>query len=147
MSSDRRRTNDRRTQQARAFFCMFFMNRREGVRREEDQRKGHYVDVHEPVVLAVTLGALLLCVADAYLTLMLIQLGGRELNPLMNLLIEKDVNLFITFKYVLTSLCLIFTVIHKKFKLFDRVSGYHILYSVFFVYLLLVKYEIDLLTY
>lgn len=142
---DNRRHTDRRTQGATAALYSLFMKRRKGARRTEDRQKGYYVDIHEPILLAVTLGILLLCVTDGYLTLVMLHLGGEELNPIMRLLIEKDIGLFFAVKYILTSLCLIFTIIHKNFRLLNHLSGYHILSAVFLIYLILVNYEVYLL--
>ncbi len=139
------RQADRRQNNLKAFFCSFFMNRRHQIRRQADQSRGHYVDVHEPALLGMILATVLLCVADAYFTIAILAKGGTELNPFMRLLIERDVQLFFVIKFVMTSVCLVFTVIHKHFRLFNRISGYHILYAVFSLYLVLIYYEIGLL--
>jgi hypothetical protein len=127
---------------------MFFSlvkGRRKEARRDYDREKSQYLDVHEPSVLAVTLGIVLLCIADAYLTLGILQRGGEELNPFMLMLLQQDVMLFFSVKFILTTLCLMFTVVHKQFKILKTISGYHILYGVFIIYTALVYYEIILL--
>lgn len=122
-----------------------FMRRRQGPRRILDVGKPHYVDIHEPAILALSLVIVLLCVADAFFTLTILQRGGEELNPFMRLLLEKDVVLFFAVKFLLTSFGLVFTVIHKHFRIFKMISGYHVLYGVFVMYAVLIYYEVLLL--
>lgn len=140
-----RRSEDRRTRHGRAMVYSLFMNRRKGARRDEDRIRGHYVDFHEPWLLGLVFLTVVFCVADAYFTLLLLSHGGEELNPFMKVLIEHDVQLFFVIKFIATSLGLLFTIVHKHFRVFRLVSGYHILYTIFFLYLVLVKYEIGLL--
>jgi hypothetical protein len=123
------------------------MRRRHGPRRDDDLGRGHYVDIHEPAIVALSLGIILLCVADAFFTLNIIARGGEELNPFMKALLEKDVLLFFSVKFTVTSLCLVFTIAHKHFRIFRAISGYHILYAVFICYALLIYYETYLLKF
>jgi len=139
LSSDRRRTT------FGTFIHSIYKRRRVGPRRSEDPQIGFYVDLHEPYLMAVVVGILLLCVTDAYFTITIIGLGGREVNPLMKTLIDRNVVVFFVVKFMMTAVCLLFTVMHKHFRLFKLVSGYHILYSAFFLYMTLVYYEIGLL--
>jgi len=121
------------------------MGRRHGLRRDYDSKIGQYVDIHEPYLMAVVTGILLLCVMDAYFTMTILSIGGEEINPLMKVLIEQDVLTFFIIKFFMTAVCLLFTVIHKHFRLFKLISGYHILFSAFFLYSLLIYYELSLL--
>ena len=138
---------DRRKNHARAFFhSISGKGRRKGSRRDDDHKAGQVVDYHEPALFYLTIAILLLCVADAAFTLTILGLGGEEVNPFMKALLEEDVTLFFIVKFLLTSIFLIFTVIHKRFRLLNRISGYQIIYSVFALYVLLVVYEIFLIT-
>lgn len=143
----RRDDMDRRQNHGRALVFSLFMRRRRGPRRDEDYGRGHYVDIHEPAIVGLTLGIVLLCVADAFFTLNIIERGGEEVNPFMRALLEKDVLLFFTVKFTITSLCLVFTLVHKHFRIFRAISGYHILYAVFMFYALLIYYETYLLNF
>ena len=96
--------------------------------------------------MLVVVATLLLCVADAFLTLFILSFGGEELNPFMDILIKKDVVLFVLVKYLLTTIGLLFAVSHKHFVMFRYVRGYHILYGTCLGYLILIQYEIVLLT-
>jgi len=121
------------------------MGRRNVFRRHYDSKIGQYVDIHEPYLMVVVTGILLLCVMDAYFTMTILSIGGEEINPLMKALIEQDVLTFFIVKFLMTAVCLLFTVIHKHFRLFKLVSGYHILFSAFFLYFALIYYEVGLL--
>lgn len=138
------RRADRRTRQFRAMLYSFFMRRRRGMRRSDDRGQGFYVDLHEPRLLYVVVATTLLCVADAYLTLTLLRYGGEELNPFMEALIARDVHWFFVIKFAITATGLIFAVLHKHFTFFRVIRGYHLLYSVFIMYVVLIEYEIVL---
>ncbi len=140
-----RRGGDRRSRRAKTVFYSLFMYRRKGPRRQQERRGGYYVDLHEPLLLAIVLLTVLFCIADAFFTLMLLVDGGEELNPFMRVLIETDARLFFAVKFTLTAVGLMVAVVHKHFKLFRLVSGYQVLYGTFFLYLVLIKYEIGLL--
>lgn len=140
-----RRSTDRRKRHFRSMVCSVFMNRRKAARRDTDRQRGYYVDFHEPWLLGLVLATSLLCIADAFLTLVLLSHGGEELNPFMRVLIEKDVQLFFVIKFVATVLGLFFTLVHKHFRLLRYLRGYHLLYAIFSLYLLLIQYEIGLL--
>lgn len=137
---------ERRRRNLKAFLCQFSKGRRRRERRKYAQHHGHYVDLHEPKLLLITLSILLLCVVDIYFTLTLLQNGGVELNPFMRALLEQDVWLFYLGKYTLTAVCLIFLVAHKHFRLFKNITGRDLLQTVLLAYLLLIGYELSLLS-
>ena len=104
-----------------------------------------YVDVHEPLLLLIILTALLLCIIDSYNTLLLLDLGGEEINPLMRELVERDATLFFSVKYAITAICLMILVVHKRFLFMRVVSGYHIIIAVVLGYTILIGYQYRLL--
>lgn len=137
---------DRRSNTWRTFVGSVVHRRRVVRRRDGDGDAAHYVDVHEPYLFYVAVGALLLCVADAFFTLTLINFyGSTELNPVMDYFIKTDIKIFFIVKFGLTSFGIMFLVIHKNFRLFNRISGYHILHSSLVVYAVLVGYELFML--
>ena len=137
---------DRRRNNVRAFFYQFLKPRRKKDGRRQHDTQGYYVDFHEPTLLLVVLLTLSLCIVDIYATLSLLDQGGVELNPGMRELIEIDIWLFFIFKYVVTAGCLFILVSYKKFRLYKNFSALHTLYGVLFVYVLLVIYEIRLMS-
>lgn len=123
------------------------VHRRRAVRRREgDGDTQHYVDIHEPYLFVVAVSALILCVADAFFTMTLINFyGSTELNPVMDYFIKTDIKYFFIVKFGLTAFGILFLVMHKNFKLFNRISGYQILHGCLFGYALLVSYELFML--
>src|SRR4051812_44955409 len=83
---ERRANHDRRRSVLFALWHGNFARRRHAPRRHTER---HVVvtDWFHPQWLAVGIGILLLCAADALLTLTLIAHGAREINPLMNPLV------------------------------------------------------------
>ena len=134
---------DRRRNRLRSLPYQFVNGRRLGERRQGVYE--HYVDRHEASLLLAILLTLVCCIADTYFTLLLLGAGGVELNPVMRALIERDIALFYTSKYVLTALGLIFLVMHKNFRIMRTVSGEQLIYLVLAGYLLLIGYEVKLL--
>lgn len=137
---------DRRRNSWRTFVGSLVHRRRVIRRREGDGELAHYVDVHEPYLFFVAVGALLLCVADAFFTMTLINFyGSSELNPVMDYFIRTDIKLFFSVKFGLTALGVVFLVVHKNFRLFNRISGYQILHGSLIIYGILVAYELFML--
>jgi len=137
---------DRRRNTWRTLVGSVVYRRRVVRRREGDGETAHYVDVHEPYLFYVAVGAMLLCVADAFFTMTLINFyGSYELNPVMDYFIRADIKIFFFVKFGLTSAGIIFLVMHKNFRLLNRISGYQILHASLAVYGLLVAYELFML--
>ena len=137
---------DRRRNSWRTFMGSVTHRRRVVRRRDGDGDQAHYVDVHEPYVFYVAVAALVLCVADAFFTMTLINFyGSYELNPVMDYFIKTDIKYFFFVKFGLTSAGIIFLVVHKNFRLLNRISGYQILNACLVVYGILVAYELFML--
>ena len=84
---------------------------------------------------------LILCFLDAYLTLLLLQVGAIELNPFMLYFIKKDVVLSMVVKYAMTASALIFILIHKNFKVFGGLKVSKLIYVILMLYVGLVLFE------
>lgn len=136
---------DRRTNHTRAAFYSLVRRRRKNIRRDGDVAVGRYVDVHEPWLVYLALGALLLSTCDAFFTLLLLQHGSEELNPFMDYFIRKDEQLFFIVKFIMTACCVVFMVMHKNFRFWNYFHGYQILFVAFGAYALLVCYELYML--
>ncbi|MEK6748934.1 MAG: DUF5658 family protein [Pseudomonadota bacterium] len=136
---------ERRRKYARTLWAAVLSRRRAKVRRDADPRHNILVDHHEPLFFALIVTTILLCVADAFMTLIILGRGGAELNPVMRVLLETDVRVFFAVKYVLTAVCLVVALLHKRFLVFRYFNGAHVLWGTFAFYLLLINYEIMLL--
>jgi len=137
---------DRRVNTWRTAFYSLFYRRRATPRRLTDQQTAHYVDIHEASLFFLAIVALLLCVADAFFTMTLLDhFGSSEMNPVMDILIKKDYHRFFFVKFGLTAAGIIFLVAHKNFRVLNLVSGYHILLGCVLLYTVLTAYEVFLL--
>jgi len=105
---DRRQTN-------RADFRYFLINgRRESARREEDQTRIFFFDRYNQRIFATITAILMLSIFDALLTLILIERGSTELNPVMAYFLEYGPLSFIISKYLLTSFGVVVLLIFKN---------------------------------
>jgi hypothetical protein len=115
--------------------------RRKKARRVEEA-ENYYVDRYELRYLFLIISILILCFLDAFMTVILLQLGAEELNPFMLIFIEKDVVLSMVVKYVITALSLVCILIHKNFRIFRNLRVHSLLYFVFTLYVALVLFEV-----
>ena len=93
---------------------------------------------------AVGILILLLCGADALLTLTLISRGAVEVNPVMDPLVRGSGQSFALWKFVLTSMGVVILTLLARLRMFGRAVG-TILYVFLAMYVVLVGYEIFLL--
>ncbi len=137
------RTDRRRPQSHSLLHVHGMRGRRRRYRRRQDQVDTRLsLDWHPPHLLCLTLGIMLLCVADAHNTLQLLQLGAKEMNSLMDYLIRRDIDLFVTVKLGVTAACLVVLVGCQHLSLSKRLKIRHVIYSVFVLYAALISYEV-----
>jgi len=115
--------------------------RRRKARRAEEA-ENYYVDRYELRYLFLIIAILVMCFLDAFLTVILLQLGAEELNPFMLIFIEKDVVLSMIIKYVITAVSLICILIHKNFRVFRNLRVHSLIYFVLTLYVTLVLFEV-----
>ena len=101
-------------------------------------------DWFHPQWLAVGILILLLCSADALLTLTLIARGASELNPFMAPLVAGSGHAFAGWKLGLTAVGVVFLTVMARLQVFGRTVG-AILYVILGMYAALVGYELFLL--
>lgn len=142
--SERRGARERRRLTLRSVVYGGFRPRRRSVRRLDDGSIP-MVDWHEAHLLAVAIGILLLCCADAFLTLNLLVLGAQEANPFMARLIYGDVTVFAAVKMGLTGLGVLVLVLLSRYRMFGRFKVVTTLYLALAAYCALVLYELVLL--
>ena len=142
----RRQLVERRQTNLRSMCYALFMSRRRNHRRNEECIS-YYCDNYGPYVLTTALVLMLLCVFDTYFTLILIQHGSVELNPILAWAMEKHIMVFFLLKYIVTALCVVIAVIHKHFHLFGlfRLRGSHILFACMLGYGILIQYQLVML--
>ncbi|MGR9107339.1 MAG: DUF5658 family protein [Gammaproteobacteria bacterium] len=142
---DRRRCPDRRTLSAKTFFYSVFRGRRRGPQRREEQDRFYYKDIYDAKLLFITLLIAMLSATDAGLTLLILEKGGTELNPVMVWALESSSHTFFVIKYLLTVAGLVTLVIHINFRIFKRISMAEFLVGLLAFYTCLVGYEVSIL--
>ena len=109
-----RRGKDRRTNHKGRLKYFLFNGRRERIRREEDSRQVFFFDRYNPKLFAAITAILMLSIFDALLTLILIDKGSTELNPVMAYFLQHGLLPFIVVKYLLTSIGVVILLIFKN---------------------------------
>ena len=143
-----RRGSDRRLNPTSPVSLSSLFGSRRHIRREEDRARHFYVDRYDSASVLAFLCTLLLSVADAFLTLMLVHAGATELNPVMDFYLSAGPLPFLMAKYLLTSSCLFLLLIHKNCRILaGRIPAWNILFAVPFFYGLLIVYEVDLILF
>jgi hypothetical protein len=84
-------------------------------------------------------------VADALLTLMLVQRGAYEANPFMEPLVQGSALVFTVVKFGLTAGGITVLILLARARLFRNVPVAFILYGVLLLYAVLIGYEIWML--
>ena len=111
---ERRLGKDRRNLGKFKFRDLFVAGQRKYIRRKEDRDKIFYVDRYSSALFGVIVTILFLSVIDALLTLLLLNHGAYEINPIMAYYLRVGPYTFWAVKYGLTSTGVIFFVIRRN---------------------------------
>jgi len=122
-----------------------FNPRRRRSPRRLDESRFHSLDWHGAHLLAVSIGILILCVADAFLTVTLLSRGAVEVNPIMALLVQSNVGAFAALKMAMTGLSVVLMVCLARYRFMRLVRVELVLYGVLVAYTILIGYEIRML--
>lgn len=122
-----------------------FNPRRRTPPRRLDDWRFHSLDWHSAHLLAVAIGILLLSVADAFLTMVLLQGGADEVNPIMAALIYRSVAMFAALKMGMTGVGVTLMVFLARYRFMRRLRVEWVLYGVLTAYVTLIGYEIWML--
>jgi Domain of unknown function (DUF5658) len=142
---ERRGGADRRTRIVHSLIAGNFNPRRRGPRRALDHGIAA-TDWHQPQWLAVALLIVLLSIADAVLTLTLLQHSGVfEANPIMAALVKGDWGIFVAIKIGLTAAGVVLLTAVVRIRAFGRVPVGALLCGLLVAYVGLVSYEVWLL--
>ena len=136
---ERRHLSDRRRQPTLLLSALRLQGRRQGFRRA-GEGLCTYVDCITPRVVVLVTCVLVCSVLDAYFTILHIQDGGQEANPLMALTLSYGYTPFVSIKMVLTGAGAWVLAAHQQFPL-----ALHALYSLTCLYLALLVYHLSLL--
>lgn len=140
---ERREKNERRNPTFKGFILGCARTQRREQRRS-DCFTHYHTDWYETKLLVMALAILLLSVADAAMTMTLLNNGAVEVNPLMNYLLNHSIHAFVYTKLALTSMCILVLITHYHTKLFNTLRVDMFLNFALIVYSTLVLYEIFL---
>src|SRR5688572_8660360 len=135
---ERRTSHERRRSVLRALWHGNFAPRRHAPRRGAE-RYAAVTDWFHPQWLAVGLMVVLLSVADAFLTLTLINHGATEVNPLMDPLVRGSGHSSAYWKIGLTAMGVIVLTLLARLRVRGRAVG-NVLYAALVLYVVLVSY-------
>ena len=130
---------DRRESKTPIFSRYSLLGGRRQHGRRQNEARAIYVDRYSWRVVLIFLGILVLNVLDAYFTLVYLQMGGTEANPVAQAYLDLGDLPFILVKSAVIGVCLVLLVIHKTFYAMPR-----ILLAIFIFYSLLLVYHLVL---
>jgi hypothetical protein len=107
---------DRRMQPAPALSRFTLCGQRRTFRRKEDQRRGGYADQYHPGLLFLLILSIGLNILDALFTMMILDDGGWEINPVAASAIQLLGDRFWVWKFAIVSIPLILLCLHSKFR-------------------------------
>ena len=85
------------------------------MRRKEDQEKGGYVDRYSPRLLFFLILIVGLNILDSLFTMIILEFGGWEVNPLVRPAMEVFGDHFWVWKFLLVSFNLVLLCLHSRF--------------------------------
>ena len=144
-SHERRARVDRRHRVWWSVWYGSFNPRRRSPARRQGDSRFHALDWHSSHLLAVAIGILLLSVADAFMTLLLLQVGAAEVNPIMAALIYRSVATFTALKMGMTGVGVLLMVSLARYRFMRLLRVEWALYGVLMGYATLIGYEIWML--
>ena len=141
-ASDKRILNDRRRQPTPALSKFALQGRRRSFRRKEDRQRGGYVDRYGSGLLFLIVLIAGLNILDAFFTMMILEDGGLEMNPIVRNAIQIYGDRFWIWKFVMVSVPLILLCLHNKFRLVKPA-----MVGISVVYMTVVLFQIFLIIY
>jgi hypothetical protein len=139
---NRRSFLDRRKKPTPRWSWFTFFGRRRALRRKNDREKGGYVDRYSYIFFFLLVLILGLNILDSLFTLMIIDLGGHEFNPLVRAFIELHGDMFWIWRFVIASVALILLYLHRGFILVRRM-----IIAIGSIYVVIIVYQMYLIFY
>jgi len=144
--NDRRDRPERRRRIWWSILYGSFNPRRRTPPRRLDDTRYYSVDWHSSHLLAVAIAILLLSCCDAFLTLVLLDGGAQEMNPVMNLVVHGDTALFAGLKMAMTGVSVVLMVCLARYRFLRLVRVEYALYAILIGYTILIGYEFWMLS-
>ena len=137
---DKRTVEDRRKQSTPGLSRYTFLGQRKMIRRKSDQQGGGYVDRYGSSLLLFLVAIIGLNVLDAFLTLLILDVKGREMNPIVHSAICLYGTKFWIWKFSIVSVSLVLLCLHSRFRLVKEV-----IIAMSCLYVMVVAYQVFLL--
>lgn len=144
LAANNRDVADRRDFGWRTVLFGFLRSRRREHRRSSEDEPV-FIDWHHPWLFFLAVGTMLLSCADAFFTLLLLDRGAIEVNPVMAYAIDQGTLTFTISKLLLTGIGILMLVFLSRSRLFNRVRTGLFLTLFFSAYACLVCYQVVLL--
>ena len=138
---EQRSDMDRRSFSWRTVVYGFALSRRHAHRRAADT-EAIFLDWHHPWLFFLATGTMLLSCADAFLTLLLLELGMIEANPVMGAVMAYGTAVFTGTKLAMTAFGIFVLVFLAKARFLNRFRTGLFLTTFFSFYACLVCYEL-----
>ena len=117
-----------------------FGGRRRTLRRLVDQQRGGYIDRYSPELFFFLILIVGLNILDALFTMMILDFGGREVNPIVDSVISLHGDKFWVWKFAIVSVSLVLLCIHSRFRLVKE-----LIIAIGCLYIVVVAYQVFLL--
>ena len=135
---DRRVFKDRRKQPTPGLSRFTLWGRRRTFRREEDGKRGGYVDRYGSGLLFLLVLVVGLNVLDVLFTMMILDNGGYEINPVVRSVIQVYGDGFWIWKFAIVSVPLILLCLHSKFRMvLTIIFGFSVFITMVVIYQIL----------
>ena len=138
---DRRIFKDRRKQPTPGLSRYTLFGRRRRFRRKSDQERGGYTDCYNAGLFIILILIASLNVLDSFFTLIVLNDGGWEVNPIVRSVIESCGDGFWVWKFFIVSFSLILLGLHSNFGHVRTAIN-----ALCFIYVAVVLYQIFLIT-
>ena len=139
---DRRNLKDRRKQPTPGLSRYTFFGRRSRSRRKLDQERGGYTDRYSAGLFSILISIVSLNILDSLFTMIILDHGGWEVNPIVRSAIELYGDKFWVWKFLLLFISLILLCLHSNFgriRTTIKTAG--------LIYIVVVLYQIFLISY
>lgn len=137
---DKRITKDRRKRPTSGLSRYTFFGQRKTIRRKSDQQRGVYVDRYASSLFFFLVAIIGLNVLDAIFTMMILDLKGREANPVVRSVITIYGTKFWIWKFSIVSASLTLLCLHSTFRLVKEA-----IIAIGCLYVIVVAYQMFLL--
>jgi hypothetical protein len=140
MTRQRRCTKDRRAKATKPLSKYTFVGKRKAARRKNEM-ENYYVDQYEKKYIVLFGFVLIFSIFDTLLSLEIVELGGNEINPILGSLMNKNVVLALTIKYLVTATAILIILIHKNFRILKIIKVSSVITMIFIIYFVVFVYE------